>query len=78
MLYFYYKGSDYMRLNVGVIFGGRSVEHEISIISATTMMENMDDDKYQVIPIYIDKDNTWYTGMHLKSILHYRDIDLVK
>lgn len=67
-----------MRLNVGVIFGGRSVEHEISIISATTMMENMDDDKYQVIPIYIDKDNTWYTGMHLKSILHYRDIDLVK
>ena len=67
-----------MRLNIGVIFGGKSVEHEISIISAISAMENMDSDKYQIIPIYIDKDNTWYTGMHLKSILHYRDIDLVK
>ena len=67
-----------MRLNIGVIFGGKSVEHEISIISALSAIENMNDDKYQIIPIYIDKENTWYTGMHLKSILHYRDIDLVK
>lgn len=67
-----------MRLNIGVIFGGRSVEHEISIISAIEAMYNMDDSKYKVIPIYIDKDNTWYTGEHLKDILHYRDIDLVK
>ena len=67
-----------MRLNIGVVFGGKSVEHEISIISAVEAMENIDDSKYNVIPIYIDKDNTWYTGMHLKSILHYRDIDLVK
>ena len=67
-----------MRLNVGVIFGGRSVEHEISIISAITMMANMDDNKYKIVPIYIDKDNNWYTGEHLKDILHYRDIELVK
>ena len=67
-----------MRLNIGVIFGGKSVEHEISIISAVETMYNMSDDKYKVIPIYIDKDNTWYTGEHLKSILHYRDIALVK
>ena len=67
-----------MRLNIGVIFGGKRVEHEISIISALSAIENMNDDKYQIIPIYIDKENTWYTGMHLKSILHYRDIDLVK
>lgn len=67
-----------MRLNIGVIFGGRSVEHEISIISAVEAMYNMDDSKYRVIPIYIDKDNTWYTGEHLKDILHYRDIALVK
>ena len=67
-----------MRLNIGVIFGGKSVEHEISIISAIGAMANMDENKYKVIPIYIDKNNDWYTGMHLKDIMHYRDIDLVK
>ena len=67
-----------MRLNIGVVFGGRSVEHEISIISAVSMMAHFDDSKYRVIPIYIDKDNNWYTGEHLKDIIHYRDISLVK
>lgn len=67
-----------MRLNLGVIFGGKSVEHEISIISAVETMANIDTNKYKVIPIYIDKENNWYTGAHLKDILHYRDIDLVK
>jgi len=67
-----------MRLNVGVIFGGKSVEHEISILSAVEMMGYFDTDKYNVIPIYIDKNNDWYTGMHLKDIIHYRDISLVK
>lgn len=67
-----------MRVNLGVIFGGKSVEHEISIISAVEMMANIDSNKYKVIPIYIDKNNDWYTGSHLKDILHYRDIELVK
>ena len=67
-----------MRLNLGVIFGGKSVEHEISIISAVEAMANIDTNKYRVIPIYIDKENNWYTGEHLKEILHYRDIELVK
>ena len=67
-----------MRINLGVIFGGKSVEHEVSIISAIETMANIDDNKYKVIPIYIDKNNDWYTGDHLKSILHFRDIDLVK
>lgn len=67
-----------MRVNLGVIFGGKSVEHEISIISAVEAMANIDSNKYKVIPIYIDKNNDWYTGEHLKSIMHYRDIDLVK
>lgn len=67
-----------MRINLGVIFGGKSVEHEISIISAVEAMANIDTNKYRIIPIYIDKNNDWYTGAHLKSILHYRDIELVK
>lgn len=67
-----------MRLNIGVIFGGKSVEHEISILSAVEMMGYFDKEKYNVIPIYIDKNNDWYTGMHLKDITNYRDIKLVK
>lgn len=67
-----------MRLNIGVIFGGKSVEHEISIISAIEAMGYADENKYKIVPIYIDKDNTWYTGEHLKSIINFRDIDLVK
>lgn len=67
-----------MRLNIGIIFGGKSVEHEISIISAIEAMGYADENKYKIVPIYIDKDNTWYTGEHLKSITNFRDIDLVK
>ena len=67
-----------MRLNLGVIFGGKSVEHEISIISAVEIMANIDTNKYKVVPIYIDKENNWYTGDHLKDIINYRDIALVK
>lgn len=67
-----------MRLNIGIIFGGKSVEHEISIISAIEAMGYADESKYKIVPIYIDKDNTWYTGEHLKNIINFRDIDLVK
>lgn len=67
-----------MRTNIGVIFGGKSVEHEISIISACNIMSYIDENKYKVVPIYIDKNNNWYTGEHLKNILNYRDMSLVK
>ena len=45
-----------MKIKVGVIFGGATVEHEVSIISAIQAIENMNRDKHEVIPIYIDKD----------------------
>ena len=67
-----------MKLNVGVIFGGKSLEHEKGIITACEVMSNLDQNKYNIVPIYIDKDNNWYTGYHLKDILNYRDIALVK
>ena len=40
-----------MKIKVGVIFGGASVEHEVSIISALQAIKNMDESKYQIIPI---------------------------
>ena len=67
-----------MKINIGVIFGGKSVEHEISIITAIQAMNNIDKDKYEVIPIYITKDLQWYTGGCLKFIDTFKDFDLIK
>ena len=67
-----------MKLNVGVIFGGKTVEHEISIITAIQAMNNIDTDKYDITPIYITKDNEWYTGGCLRYIDTFKDYDLIK
>jgi D-alanine-D-alanine ligase len=48
------------RLRVGVIFGGRSSEHEISLRSALTVMSAMDADKYEIVPIGIDRSGKWF------------------
>ena len=67
-----------MKIKVGVIFGGETVEHEVSIISAITAMFKMDQEKYDVIPIYITKDREWYTGEMLREIDVYQDLGLIK
>ena len=51
-----------MKLKVGVFFGGESVEHEISIISANQAMHAIDKTKYDVVPVYLSKKREWYTG----------------
>ena len=61
-------------LKIGVMFGGTSVEHEVSIISAVQAMHNLDTEKYDVIPVYMTKDNKFYTGEQLKDIENYKDI----
>ncbi len=67
-----------MKIKLGVLFGGVSVEHEISIITAIQAMNSIDPIKYDIIPIYIAKDGTWYSGMMLKDIKIYNDMDLLK
>ena len=67
-----------MKLNVGVIFGGKSLEHEMSIISAIQAMNNIDTDKYDITPIFITKDNVWYTGGALRYIDTFKDLNLLK
>ena len=67
-----------MKIKVGVIFGGESVEHEVSIISAIQAMNKMDQEKYEIVPIYITKDREWYTGEMLRDIDTYRDMSLIK
>lgn len=67
-----------MKIKVGVIYGGETVEHEVSIISAIQAMNKMDQEKYEVVPIYITKTREWYTGEMLKDIEIYEDLDLIK
>ena len=62
-----------MKTNVGVVFGGRSVENEISVVTANQMMHAMDPEKYNIIPIYITKSGKWYSGEALKNVDNYRD-----
>lgn len=63
-----------MKTNIGVFFGGRSTEHEISVISASQAMHAINRDKYDVTPIYISKQGKWYTGEALLDIANYRDV----
>lgn len=68
-----------MKTKIGVLFGGRSTEHEISVISANQAMHAIDKEKYDVIPIFINKDGKFYTGNALFEIKEYRNPnDLVK
>ena len=62
-----------MKTNVGVVFGGRSVENEISVVTANQMMHAMDSEKYNIIPIYITKNGEWYSGDALMKVENYRD-----
>lgn len=48
------------KLKLGVIFGGMSTEHYVSITSGTSVIKNLNKEKYEIYPIYIDKDGKWY------------------
>ena len=64
-----------MKIRVGVIFGGESVEHEVSVISALQAIKNMNTEKYEVVPIYISKEKYWYTGNNLLEIENYKNLE---
>ncbi len=63
------------KINVGVIFGGRSVENEISVLTAIQAMEAIDTAKYDITPIYITKQGHWYTGEELRQSQNYKDME---
>ena len=58
-----------MKLRVGVIFGGRSGEHEIAIRSAKTVIEQIDKSKYDVVPIAISQDGRWMSPSESIALL---------
>ena len=47
---------------VGVVFGGESVEHDVSILTGLQFIEGLDQDKFDALPIYISESGTWWTG----------------
>jgi D-alanine-D-alanine ligase len=66
------------KIKVAIIFGGRSAEHEISIISAKNVIDAIDKEKYEPVPIGIDRDGTWYLDEDSKFILESSNPKLAK
>jgi len=64
-----------MKAKIAILFGGKSVEHEVSIITALHAVENIDQEKYEVIPIYVSKDNKMYVGEKIGDITNYNNIE---
>lgn len=65
-----------MSNRVAVIFGSRSVEHEVSIITAHQVMRALEAARYQVVPVYISKEGGWYTGDALRRLETFKRLDL--
>ena len=57
------------KLRVGILFGGRSGEHEVSLLSAASVLHAIDKNKYEVVPIGITKDGRWLTAEHAENLL---------
>jgi len=63
-----------MKIKLGVFFGGKSVEHEVSVITALQAIENIDREIYEVIPVYMTKNNEMYVGEEIGNVENYKDI----
>src|SRR5438874_4247623 len=57
------------KLKIGVLFGGRSGEHEVSLLSAASVVNAIDKKKFDVVPIGINKDGRWVTAEHAERLL---------
>lgn len=66
-----------MKIKVGVFFGGKSVEHEISVITMSQAISSLNPDKYEIVPIYISKQGVMYTGEDLLDLYSFKDMDVL-
>lgn len=64
-----------MKIRLAVVYGSRTCEHDVSIISALQAAQNANPDEYDVIYVYIAQDGEWYTGEKLSEIAFYRNFD---
>mgnify|MGYP003456353591 CR=1 FL=1 len=61
------------KLTVGVVFGGRSVEHDVSVVTGHQIMNAFDPEHTEVVPIYISREGMWYTGDPLREIKNFQN-----
>lgn len=61
------------KTTVAVIFGGRSVEHDVSVVTGHQIMKAFDPERYEVVPVYITRDGKWVTGEPLLNLDNYTD-----
>src|SRR4051794_39434707 len=61
------------KLRVGILFGGRSGEHEVSLLSAASVLNAIDKKKFEVVPIGITKSGQWLTAAHAERLLTKKD-----
>jgi D-alanine-D-alanine ligase len=61
------------KTTVGVIFGGRSVEHDVSVITGHQVMRAFDPERYEVVPIYIDREGKWFSGEPLADLKNFKN-----
>ena len=64
-------------IKLGIFFGGKSVEHEISVITMSQAISAIDENKYEIVPIYISKQGVMYTGDDLLDLYQYKDLDVL-
>lgn len=60
-------------MKLAVIFGGKSTEHDVSVVSGTSVLKNLDKEKYEILPLFIDKNGEWY-----KYTKDVREIEIAK
>ena len=63
---------------IAVFFGGKSFEHDVSILTGLQVIQVMDITKYEAIPVYVDTDGKWWTGKQLLNMQNYPITDLMK
>ena len=66
------------KIQLGVFYGSRTCEHDVSIISAVQLMRAADREKYDMIPVYISKQGEWFTGEALFEMSTYTNFDPMK
>lgn len=64
------------KMTVGVIFGSRSVEHDVSIVTAQQIMSALNPNKYEIVPLYITRDGRWLSGAGLRDIQNFQLEDI--
>jgi D-alanine-D-alanine ligase len=78
IVYFFYKRGGILmaKLRVGLLYGGRSSEHEVSVLSANSVIAAIDKDKYEVYPIGISKDGRWFPGQSPQPLVASEDLQV--